>query len=118
MSVGLIKELWRYPVKSLGGKVIAGDDVGIRCIPGDRAWALRDEIRGGMRGAKKIPGLMNFAARHLSEPPFDGSGQAEIVMPDGAIVITGDREIHKRLSDTDSSIPFLELSWRARSQNR
>ena len=47
-------------------------------VVGDRRWATRDLERGGIRGAKKIGGLMRLAARDT------GDGQALITLPDGS----------------------------------
>ncbi|MGH7287982.1 MAG: MOSC N-terminal beta barrel domain-containing protein, partial [Myxococcota bacterium] len=40
MSAGHIAEIWRYPVKSMGGERIAQTGVGANGVPGDRAWAV------------------------------------------------------------------------------
>ena len=45
-------------------------------LPGDRAWAVRDEVRGGIRGAKKLPGVLRCHARYPTPPPEAGSGPA------------------------------------------
>ena len=37
-----ITELWRYPVKSMGGESLDRVDVGPRGVVGDRRWALRN----------------------------------------------------------------------------
>jgi len=46
---------------------------------------VRDEVRGGIRGAKKLPGLMQCSARYLEEPSEGASRApaAEITLPDG-----------------------------------
>ena len=98
MQVGLLKELRRYPVKSMGGEILAEAKLGGGGLPGDRAWAVRDEVRGGIRGAKKIPALMGLQARYPSPPSAGGSSPAEIVLPDGSILSTGDPEVSDRLS--------------------
>ncbi len=97
-DIGTIQEIRRYPVKSMDGEVLATADLGPRGLPGDRAWAVRDEVRGGIRGAKKIPALMRLAATYPSPPASAGSSPAEIRLPDGSTCRTGDADVNERLS--------------------
>jgi hypothetical protein len=61
--------------------------------------ATRDEVRGGIRGAKKIGALMQFAARYASEPSFGGTiPPAIITLPDGREVRTDDTDVSAILS--------------------
>lgn len=85
MIVGRIAQIWRHPVKSMQGESLEAAHVGKQGIPGDRGWAVRDEVRGGIRGGKKIPALMNCAARYLEEPGEDAAQlpAPEITLPNG-----------------------------------
>ncbi|RIL04584.1 MAG: Fe-S oxidoreductase [Proteobacteria bacterium] len=83
MIVGRVAQIWRHPVKSMEGERLARTEVGVRGLPGDRAWAVRDEVRGGIRGAKKLPGLMRCRARYAGEP---AASAPEIELPDGTCV--------------------------------
>lgn len=98
MQVGRVREIRRYPVKSMGGESLDLAELGPGGLPGDRAWAVRDEVGGGIRGAKKIPGLMKLAARYPSPPRAAGSSPAEILFPDGSCGATGDPDIGERIS--------------------
>ena len=99
MLVGRIAEIWRHPVKSMEGERIQRAALGANGIPGDRAWAVRDEERGGIRGAKKIPRLMTCKARYASEPSASGPAPApEITLPDGGVLRASDRDAAERLS--------------------
>ncbi len=99
-DVGVIRELWRYPVKSMRGERISRAEVlHTFGIPGDRAWAVRDEASGEIQGAKKIGGLLTLAARYLEEPVGDGAPTVEIELPDGERVRTDDPGIDDALSD-------------------
>jgi uncharacterized protein YcbX len=71
MKIGTIQEIWRYPVKSMAGEKCDATKLGSLGVPGDRGWAVRDMVRGGIRGAKKLPGLMQCSARYLEEPGDD-----------------------------------------------
>ena len=63
-------------------------------IVGDRHWAIRDNERGGIRGAKKIGELMQFSAR-LAE---DGSHHVIITLPNGEEVRSDDARVDSVLS--------------------
>lgn len=83
MKIGTVKEIWRYPVKSMGGETLDEVELGAGGIPGDRAWAVRDEEVGAIRGAKKLPGLMKLSASYPEPPAAGQAGAAEIRFPDG-----------------------------------
>lgn len=89
-----IEQLWQYPVKSMIGGQVASADLVATGMVGDRTWATRDEVRGGIRGAKKIGGLMRLAAAYA-----DGIGSAVIItLPDGRTVSTDDADVDERVS--------------------
>ncbi|MGH0028946.1 MAG: MOSC domain-containing protein [Myxococcota bacterium] len=98
MSVGRVAGIFRYPVKSMRGERLERAPLGERGVVGDRAWAVRDEINGGIRGAKKLARLMECSARYTQEPPTEGSGAAEITLPDGAKLSSGDADAAARVS--------------------
>lgn len=80
-----VSQLWRYPVKSMMGERVEVAEVVTDGIVGDRAWATRDEVRGGIRGAKKIGGLMRLAAAYDDGP----TSPVTITLPDGTRVRAG-----------------------------
>ncbi len=55
--IGTVKEIWRYPVKSMAGERLQRANVGALGIYGDRGWAIRDEKAGEIRNARKLPAL-------------------------------------------------------------
>jgi len=85
--VGRIREVWRYPVKSMMGEPLPAADVDPGGIPGDRAWAVRDEVRGGIRGAKKIAGLMRCSATYREVPTRARVPAPQIILPDRKTVM-------------------------------
>jgi uncharacterized protein YcbX len=98
MDSGRIKALYRYPVKSMAGERLDTLTIGPRGVPGDRAWAVRDEELGGIRGGKRFAELMQCAARYLEEPPVEGSAPALVTMPDGREVSIRDPAMPELLS--------------------
>jgi len=82
-TLGRLGEVWRYPVKSMAGEKLPGGRLTAMGLPGDRAWALRDEAAGEIRGAKKFPALLACSARFLAEPEPGQSPPAELTLPDG-----------------------------------
>jgi len=100
VRVGSVSRLWRYPVKSMGGERLDAARLSWRGIPGDRGWAVHDETRGGVTGAKRLPLLRTCRARYPSEPVAGAaSPHAEIALPGGARVTTDAADAPRRLSD-------------------
>ena len=99
MSVGTLEQIYRYPVKSMLGERLEAASLGERGIPGDRAWAIRDEVRGGIQGAKKIPGLMSCAARYLESPGFGAAPAPEITLPSGDSFRASDPDAARRIGE-------------------
>ena len=83
----------------MAGESLEAVELGSGGLPGDRAWAIRDEVRGGIRGAKKLPALMKLSARFATTPLPGASSSAEILFPDGSRGSTGDTDINDRLSE-------------------
>lgn len=103
MQVG---QLWIHPVKSMIGTSVPALDVRSEGVVGDRAWAVRDEVRGGIRGAKKIGGLMRLAAAYR-----DGvDGPVDITLTDGTTVGTDEPDAAARVSrDLDHEVTLWPL---------
>lgn len=96
---GTVDELWRYPAKSMMGERLRSVVFHETGVLGDRMWALVDEVRGGVRGAKKIAGLMRLSARYANEP--DGAlppPALEVTLPGGEVVSSADPDVNARLS--------------------
>ncbi|NUM54319.1 MAG: MOSC domain-containing protein [Candidatus Hydrogenedentes bacterium] len=75
MNVGIVREVWRYPVKSMGGERMEACEVTQSGLAGDRGWALRDEASREIRGGKKWPALMQCQAGYVG-----GGTDTEAVM--------------------------------------
>lgn len=69
MNVGRISQLWRYPVKSMGGEKIQSAHFDMYGMIGDRAWATVDPETGDIGWGKFLPKLMDLEARYAKEPP-------------------------------------------------
>lgn len=52
-TVGHVSEIWRYPVKSMGGERVDATELDALGIPGDRRFAVRDEASGKVISAKQ-----------------------------------------------------------------
>jgi uncharacterized protein YcbX len=91
VSEAKISSILRYPVKSMMGETLSRTEIGENGLPGDRAWAVRDEKRGGIRGGKKIPQLMTMSAE-------TGDGAPLITASDGESARANADDINEWLS--------------------
>ena len=74
-----VTEIWRYPVKSIGGERLTSAAVGSLGVEGDRGWGVFDVETGNVLTARRSPGLLMMSARVVD-------GEVIITMPDGSEV--------------------------------
>jgi MOSC domain-containing protein len=96
-QVGVVQDLFRYPVKSMLGERCSAVDIGMQGVIGDRAYALR-EASGRVVTAKKWTNLFEFCARY-DAPPTPGAVPAlRITLPDGRTIQAQDPDASAALS--------------------
>ncbi|MEQ1794411.1 MAG: MOSC N-terminal beta barrel domain-containing protein [Nitrospira sp.] len=96
--VGAVRELWRYPVKSMVGEQLSAVAVTERGVEGDRRFALIDSETGHVVSAKnprRWPTMFSFHARQRLGAPTD----VEITLPDGTILVSSASEVNAVLSE-------------------
>ena len=100
--VGEVKELWRYPVKSMMGEQLTSTEVAENGLLGDRAYALRDTSDGKIATAKnprKWPNLFDYGAA-LTGAASGGEKMppARITLPNGNTISTEQPDAARILS--------------------
>jgi uncharacterized protein YcbX len=68
-------------------------------VAGDRGWAVKDEIAGEIRSAKRLADLLQCAARYVVEPSEVDTPTVEVTLPDGRVVHSDDPSVHGLLSE-------------------
>jgi uncharacterized protein YcbX len=94
----VVKEIWRYPVKSMQGERLKASAITAQGIPYDRGWAVRDEKTQTIRGAKHLPKLLLCVARYLEETSTGAVPHVEITLPGGERVRSDDPKVHAAIS--------------------
>lgn len=90
-SVGVVAELWRFPVKSMAGEALETAELTDGGVVGDRAYALIDVATGHVVSAKSVrlfPGILDCKARFV-EPPQAGRAPppVRIELHDGSVAV-------------------------------
>ncbi|MEM7095366.1 MAG: MOSC N-terminal beta barrel domain-containing protein [Actinomycetota bacterium] len=86
-----VSEIWRYPIKSVGGEQLSIATVTEFGILGDRGWGIHDTETDTVLTARRTPELL-FASAAL-----DGEGVA-ITLPDETTIRSSDDDVDERLS--------------------
>jgi uncharacterized protein YcbX len=88
-QIGVVQELWRYPIKSLRGESLTVAQITERGIEGDREWALRELDRGGIMSARVWAGLLQLRAVRADHGGNDDAA-VRIELPDGRMLDVSD----------------------------
>jgi uncharacterized protein YcbX len=90
-----VVDLWRFPVKSLGGEQVHHSQVGPLGLHGDRRWGIVDLDAGVMLTARRVAELLYASARLDGDEPNPG---VVITLPDGT-------ELHSaHVATTDAAL--------------
>ncbi|MFI7596707.1 MOSC domain-containing protein [Actinoplanes sp. NPDC049681] len=92
-----LREIRRFPVKSMLGEVVSSADVGERGLAGDRLWAVRDadgKFGSGKntRRFRRMPGLFRLRAYAAEPAPV-------VEMPDGRRFDAADVAGHRAVGE-------------------
>ncbi|MXZ78320.1 MAG: MOSC domain-containing protein [Acidimicrobiia bacterium] len=96
MTTYSISELWRYPVKSMGGERVESLELRTSAVVGDRQWAVRNTETGKIASAKRprpYGQLLSWSARTQAD------GRLVAVSPDGGEYAVGSGELDAALTE-------------------
>ena len=110
MRIGTVKQIWRYAVKSMGGEQLESCTVGLRGIPGDRGWVLKDETTGKFTTGGKNPLLMQCSARYREAPSNGFIPHVDMRFPDGVEAGSDLPDIDRRLTQLIGKPVLLSAS--------
>ena len=113
MVAATITQLWRYPVKSLGGEQLQTTEI-TDVIPGDRGWGVFDTASGHLLSAKTVPALLQGSARIDGEQcvittPIGATGSADAEV-DGVLSRWLDRPVELRAAGGDAA-STIAIEW-------
>ena len=96
VTVGQVRTLWRYPVKSMLGEEVGAVAVDDRGVDGDRRFGVVDAETGKVASAKRPrywKRLLQLRAAVVA------TGMVRIHFPDGRVVLSSDAFVDKLLSE-------------------
>src|SRR3954451_11637104 len=101
--VGRVGEIWRDPVKSMGGERLARSAIAARGLHADRMWAVRDVELNTFTTARRWPVLLQCSARFAQDPASRSAGPGDVLevivtFPDGSELSSSDPAMDDHLS--------------------
>jgi uncharacterized protein YcbX len=94
--VGQVKELWRYPVSSLGGQRCDHIEIDAHGLKGDRKFGIFDPATMSVATPEKEA---RWRPALFLESTLDGNGNAYVRLPDGSQYRVEDGALISHLSD-------------------
>jgi len=100
MARGTVRELWRFPVKSLRGEPLEEARLAEDGLAGDRAYAFHEERKGAIRPltVREVPRMLRWAAAYADEPDPADPPPAVLTDPEGRRWTTADDGLRERLA--------------------
>jgi len=105
-----VTEIWRHPVKSMGGESLLECDVTDLGLVGDRGWGVLDLETGLTLTGRRTPELLMASARLAG-------GDVVITLPDGNEIGEGDDDALSAWLKRDVSLRSASLEATGRYEN-
>ena len=112
-AVGMVRQIARYPVKSMKGEVMPGTTLTLQGLPEDRRYAF---VQAGSRSsfpwltARELPDMLSYATS------VSGSGSLEVavkvITPEGAGLPVDSEELRQALETRSGRALFLLRDYR------
>ncbi|MCK1796003.1 MOSC domain-containing protein [Streptomyces sp. XM4193] len=100
--LGVLSQLWRYPVKSMAAEAVERSEVSWHGVAGDRRWAFlrRDSETNGFPylTIRDEPRMCLYRAE-LTEPARPDASSVQVSTPEGTRYAVDDPELAHRLGD-------------------
>ncbi len=102
--MGKLTEIWRYPVKCMGGERMDSAFICNNGLAGDRCWAVINKETSEICHAKRWPDLLNYRSTLLAGEDLQTNGFGEEVpdvhvhCPDGEIIEGRAPDVEESLS--------------------
>ena len=96
MTTYSVAELWRYPVKSMGGERVESLELRVSAVVGDRRWAVRNTETGKIASAKRprpYGRLLEWSASTIAD------GRVIVTAPEGWEFTVGSGDLDGALTD-------------------
>ena len=96
MTTYSVAELWRYPVKSMGGERVESLELRVSAVVGDRRWAVRNMETGKIASAKRprpYGQLLEWSASTCAE------GRVIVTAPEGREFVAGSGDLDGALTE-------------------
>jgi uncharacterized protein len=98
-QIGVVRALWRYPVKSMRGESLSVAEITQRGVAGDRMWALRESTYGGLVSARTWPAMLQLRASWADNPVENPRARVRIDLPNDEFAYADDPTAALMLSD-------------------
>ena len=74
-----VVEIWRYPIKSIGGERLDAANVTPLGIDGDRRWGVRDVSTGNILTGRRTPKLLMATAAIVGGQPVVTTAEGDVI---------------------------------------
>ncbi|MBC8077150.1 MAG: MOSC domain-containing protein [Chloroflexales bacterium] len=99
--VGFVRQIYRYPVKSMAGEPLEQATLGWHGVEGDRRFALRrlgDSSGFPWLTAGKLPALLRYRPRYVDQEETTAKLAVRVVAPDGADLALEGPQLRERIA--------------------